>query len=178
MRIVITGSQPLDRILTALLVFSVPLALSLFGGRTLLDGAYIIYIGTASEEWPKIPATITAANIVDGLGLRDKKCRVNVEYEFTVGGIHFRGNTLQYGQPLWNRSQAEVIADKYPIGTVVDALYCPRNPDLSPLESGFCDTVPVSTLIGGVFFIVGTFGLRLCCKEWRNQALNASGRSR
>lgn len=161
-----------------MLVFSVPLALSLLGGRMLLHGAYVIYIGTASEQWPKIPATITAANIVDGLGRRNKKCRVNVEYEFTVGGIQFRGNTLQYGQPLWERSQAEAIADNYPIGTVVDALYCPSNPNLSALESGFGDTVRVSTLIGGVFFIVGTFGLRLCYKEWRNQVLNASGRSR
>ncbi len=67
MQLVITGSENVDRILTPLLLFSVPVALILLGGRSLMSGAHVTYMGTASKQWTKIPATITASSVVGGL---------------------------------------------------------------------------------------------------------------
>lgn len=182
MQIALKGSKTLNRILFALILFSVPTALTLVGGRALISCAYLSYMGTASTQWPKTQARIISSNVVGGLGLRSKKCSVNVEYEFTIRSINFRGRTLQFGQPLLEESQAVKIAAKYPTGTTVDAFYCPENPKLSVLEPGFGNTgfvlVLTSALFGCIFFTVGTIGLRLSYKEWRKQHMNHVGRSK
>jgi hypothetical protein len=172
MLISLTGSKPLNRILLALILFPIPLAIMLWGGRSLIFSAYLIYLGSASAQWPKLPARITASNVVDGYGTYNKKCIAHVEYEFTVDGTQFRGETVQFGQPPRIRSQAVKIAAKYPIGTVIDVFYCPENPNLSVLESGVGETMPAVLVIGGVFFFGGTYGLRLCYKEWQNQGMH------
>ncbi|MBL8891838.1 MAG: DUF3592 domain-containing protein [Planctomycetaceae bacterium] len=178
MQISLTGSKLLNRILLALVLFSIPLAIMLWGGRALIFSAYLIYLGSASAQWPKTPARITASNVVDGYGKYDKKCIAHVEYEFTVDGTRFRGETVQFGQPPRIRAQAEKIAAKYPIGAVSDVFYCPENPNLSVLESGVDDTMLAFLVIGGIFFFGGTYGLRLFYKQWQNQAVNRSGESR
>lgn len=178
MQIALTGSKPLNRILLALVLYLIPLAIMLWGGRALIFSSHMIYLGSASAQWPKIPARITASDVVDGYGKYDKKCMAHVEYEFTVDGTRFRGETVRFGQPPRIRAQAEKIAAKYPIGAVNDVFYCPENPNLSVLESGVDDTMLAFLVIGGVFFFGGTYWLRLCYREWRNQAVNRSGEKR
>ncbi len=174
MQISFTGSKPLNRILFAMVLFPLPLAMMLWGARTLILSVYMIYLGSAAAQWPKIRARITASYVVDGYGKYNKKCKAHVEYEFMVDGIRFCGQTLQFGQPPRTRLEAEKIAAKYPIGANVDAFYCPEDPNQSMLESGVGDTVHLFALIGGVFFIVGTHGLRLCYKEWQKQGMSPS----
>lgn len=181
MQISLTGPEPLTRILFALVLFPIPIAIMLWGGRTLFFSVYLIYMGYVSAQWPQTPARITASTVVDGYGNKgNKKCKAHVEYEFTVEGNHFRGETVQFGQPPRTRSQAEEIAAKYPSGAVIDVFYCPENPNLSVLQSGAGDTMLSYLLIGSIFFFGGTYAVRICYKEWRKQGLrpHSAGRSK
>lgn len=178
MQISLKGPEPLNRILFALVLFPIPIAIMLLGVRILFFSVYLTYMGYVSAQWPQTLARITASTVVDGYGKYNKKCIAHVEYEFAIAGTNFRGDTVQFGQPPRIRPEAEKIAAKYPRGAVFNVFYCPENPNLSVLQSGVGDTMLYNLLIGSIFFFGGTYGLRLCYKEWRKQGMRPHGAGR
>ena len=157
----------MNRIFLALVLFPLPIALMIFGLRTLFLSIFAIHLGYSAIDWPKAPSRMTESTVVDGFGKYGNSCKAKVEYEFTIEGIRYSGNTLIAGQPPKPRSVVEAVVAKYPVGATVNVFYNPKSPETSVIQAGVGEAIPMFTLIGLLFLSVGAYGLHLCYRKWR-----------
>jgi hypothetical protein len=94
--------------------------------------------GRASRHWSQTPGVITRSFVLvntDNDG--GFTYMPQVDYEYTVERVAYRGTVLRSGQiGSSNRAQAEKVIAPYPPGASITAFYDPSRPESSVLLPG------------------------------------------
>ncbi len=108
-----------------------------------------------SFDWPRVAGIIIASYVeesftIDG-GYFYKPC---VEYEYDVDEADHYSERLTFGRTKFPDLEfAEYVAERYPVGGVVEVYYDPDNPANAVLEPG--DATGLKVIAGtGVFMVV------------------------
>lgn len=96
-----------------------------------------------STGWPTTTGTVLESDIHDGVWLRNKKdadthYQPTVEYTYTVDGTAYTNDRVSFTEHSGSteRSWAEDIVDRFPIGAEVTVYYKPGAPDEAVLDPG------------------------------------------
>jgi hypothetical protein len=94
--------------------------------------------GRASRQWSRTPSLITRSFVLvntDNDG--GFTYMPQIEYEYTVDGVAYRGTVLRNGQiGSGNRAQAEKVIAPYPEGASITSFYDASRPQTSVLVQG------------------------------------------
>ena len=103
---------------------------------TLSLGTYF-YFSVASLRWPKVPVRIIASSVNTGTSNLGNWWVPDVQYEYQLDGRAYRSTKVRYLMPVFHQEEdARSIQVAYPQGAAAAAVYDPRNPARSVLESG------------------------------------------
>lgn len=108
-------------------------------------------------EWDTVPAAIVVSEIGSVGEGRDEVFRPKVVYEYNALGEHLTSDRISRDDLSFDDpTDAWRVANRYPIGSVAEASFDPKNPTYSLLESK-----PSSSglLFLGFGFVIGGIGL-------------------
>ena len=90
----------------------------------------------------------------EGRGMIDYK--IHLEYSYTLDNQKHTGNQLIAGLPniISDKSIATEFLEKYPVGSVVDVWYNPKNMNVSALETVKTNGGIKTIVIFAIFFII------------------------
>lgn len=90
--------------------------------------------GLRAEDWPKTSGVITSSYVSSGGRGGD---RLNIRYDYAVAGTIYQNDRFNFGLLSMNgdSSSARQVADRYPIGKIVDVYYQESDPANSVLEN-------------------------------------------
>jgi hypothetical protein len=99
--------------------------------------ATTLRLARASREWPTAKGRIVACSTrVVRKSHSNPGVRVDVEYEFEVGGASHRGKRVRFGGTAnVPKDEAEALARRHPVGSGVTVHYAPDRPELATLET-------------------------------------------
>ena len=110
-------------------------------------GALAMFVGVrgllrshASEHWPSTEGRIVTSEVINrgGQGSDSKRHYAEVSYEFTVGGVDYKGDRIVFEYVRKGSiAQAKGIVDRYRKGKKVTVFYMPKNPKQCVLQPGF-----------------------------------------
>ena len=117
---------------------ALPVAGLFVGGTIVWQQAAAVWRGARSARWPRVEGrvvdvSLTGMPIAVRRGLPRGAVPV-VEYEYSVGGQHFRSNRVSFGGFTFN--EAVATAAMYKRGRHVQVAYDPRRPDQAVLDTG------------------------------------------
>lgn len=116
----------------------------------------------ASRDWPTAKGRIVAcATRIVRKSHDNPGVRVDLEYEFEVGGVGHRGQRVRFGGTAnLPKDEAEALARRHAVGSSVTVHYAPERPELATLETTtpkhlvalllVCGFVAVA-IVGGLF---------------------------
>lgn len=107
-----------------------------------LAGGIIFFISHFNKKrnaeaatWPSVKGEIRYSDTEEVRGDDDLSYSAAVQYNYVVDGKSYGGNRIMYGNTTFsNRSDAQKLCDKYPVGTTVDVFYDPKKPSRCVLE--------------------------------------------
>ena len=90
--------------------------------------------GLQAEDWPKTTGVVTSSYVSSGGRGGD---RINISYDYSVADKHYQNDRANFGLISLdgNTSNAQQVANRYPIGTLVDVYYKESDPANSVLEN-------------------------------------------
>lgn len=90
--------------------------------------------GLQAENWPKTTGVITSSYVSSGGRGGD---RINICYNYSVAGKHYQNDRANFGLISLdgNSSNAQQVANRYPVGTLADVFYQESDPANSVLEN-------------------------------------------
>jgi len=138
-----------------------PLMLIVIGMLSIIYGAYVLILASASLNWPTtqgivLESTVERHHTTTRKWKTRKTYHAKIFYEFSVKGVTFKGSSISSGDyDSNNPSHAEQIVNEYPKGKYVTVHYKPDNPEKCVLESGLKTTAWTPLLIGIIFTILG-----------------------
>lgn len=99
--------------------------------------ATTLRLARASRDWPTAKGKVLACSTrVVRHSHNHRGVRVDIEYEFDVGGVRHRGKRVRFGgTAVLPKDQAETLARRHPIGSAVTVHHAPDRPELSTLET-------------------------------------------
>ena len=130
----------------------------------------------ASQSWPTVPGTVTAASLqenreIDEDGSVSYTYEPVVQYRYAVMGHEYVGSKIAFGANTFGRAQAEQKVNAYPPGAAVTVHYNPDKPEEAVLETQAAG--------GSVFLIVGIIFLLIalgaCCFSGAGLAMGLLG---
>jgi Protein of unknown function (DUF3592) len=135
------------------------------GAIVLVIGAYGVFKGAMTLKWPRTAATITSAELLRQTGpttrtlngtREDSWNTFHVLYRYQVGAEQYVGGGIEpYDYGMQNSAGAVRMAERYPIGSISDVAYDPRNPAIAYLEPGPSSFASILTGIGSFILLVG-----------------------
>jgi hypothetical protein len=144
-----------EGIVIATIPFLIGMIILGFGLRNLIQ-AY------ASRHWPSVPGTVTSSKVVRhrGTGTGKSKSKdsfwAEVWYSYTVNEKTLSGNRVLYGDyGSSDRSHAQRLVRRYPVGKEVSVHYSPKQPAKCVLEPGAKISTWVIPLSGTAFVLLG-----------------------
>lgn len=90
-----------------------------------------------SRDWPTAKGKVVACSTrVVRRSHSNPGVRVDIEYEFEVGGVRHRSNRVRFGGTAnLPKDSAEALARRHPVGSGVTVHYAPERPQLATLET-------------------------------------------
>ncbi|WP_111640283.1 DUF3592 domain-containing protein [Marinimicrobium alkaliphilum] len=118
----------------------------------------IVYLGLRrkSERWPKVAAVITFSKLLNHMDLDNRNVlEAMIHYKYTFLGKEYEGKTpaLRGYDMFPSYDYESKLVKKYRPGDTVNAVVCPRAPELCYLE--VAPLSKVSTVMAPLFFILG-----------------------
>lgn len=117
--------------------------------------------GSASRRWPQVQGRILRALVlVQTESEGGDSYTPQVEYEYTVEGIEYRGKRLRYGQTTgsWGRKQAKRTIGRFTVGGPAPVWFNPRKPADSVLVRG-TSWGNLAILFAGLVFVGAGYAL-------------------
>ncbi len=113
--------------------------------------ATTLRLARASRDWPTATGRVVACSTrVVRKSHGNPGVRVDVEYEFEVGGVRHRGKRVRFGGTAnLPKDEAEALARRHPVGSRVTVHHAPDRPELATLET----TTPKHLV--GLLFVCG-----------------------
>ena len=132
-----------------------------------LGGAAAIFFGyrnrqkaTESLNWPKVPGTITEAEVrkdydTDAEGFTTTTYVPEIKYQYQVGGEEFSNQQISFGgtKTYSSSKKAEEALSQYPVNGSVSVYYNPENPEESVLVQGTKGTMTL-IIVGAAFIAI------------------------
>lgn len=121
----------------------------------------------ASQPWPATAGRILKAELV-WAGLRQRRPRPRLEYEYHVGGRQYVGQRRLFeGLRVYETEAAQQVLERYPAGQTVTVYYDPDQPAEATLErrhDGLVSGLLIAFVLlfspAGFCLITGLIGLR------------------
>jgi hypothetical protein len=138
---------------------------SIIIGGIMVVGGYLLafHVGRpamkkaeASEGWPTTTGVVTHSEVARDHDSDGTMYRPDVEYEYTVDGQDYVGNTITVGAKVSTNvaGGAQKKVNEYPVGKEVKVHYDPDDPAESCLEPGVRASASIPFWAGiGVLFI-------------------------
>jgi len=115
-------------------------------------GAWDIWRGLASEDWPRVTAVASSSNTA------------NVEFHYDVGDVQYVTDLRHFGQTSANDdAEVQLLNYRYPPGRILTVSHHPHDPWIAVAEPGFSSDalwMPGAGLafaVPGIMFIVMWF---------------------
>lgn len=138
-------------------------------GLAVIAGAWLFHLGKrkkadASRNWPTAEARITCSQVVekaerDSYGDANLAWYLEIAYDYEVSGQAHTGKKVSFASDnrFGKASEAQAIAERYPVGSTVQARVNPQNPKDAVLESARPGLVVpiILTAVGGLLILVG-----------------------
>gem|GEM_PF-2162197 len=135
------------------------LAIGLLGLAVLSVGLGQAMGGSGSSDWPTTTGVITESLVETLTDLEGEITYApGVAYSYEAEGMIFPYNRLNY-QPSADRSQAEEVVARYPLGAAVTVYYDPADPGQSTLEPGWAGSTWVLIVVGAGVAVTGLAGV-------------------
>lgn len=137
----------------------VGLLLAALGICAVAAGIFTHIRATASRSWPSVRGKIVTCRLhAMGDSEEPDKWRVEVAYEYEVGGVPYTGTTVAPGQDFVTVSgrSSLMVADRFPLHSMVPVYYDPEKPSRALLEPG--ETKHALAMVG-VGVLLGIVGL-------------------
>lgn len=113
-----------------LLVFvGVGIGLSLWGWSVLQNAR-------VSQSWPQTPGEIVSSRVRTDEDENGTSYFGEVTFHYVVADSRYTSDNVSFGQYSGNRSHAEEIVAKYPVGSQVTVYYDPNEVETAVLEPG------------------------------------------
>lgn len=89
-----------------------------------------------AQSWPVAPGKIRTWKMIERRDFRGKlRYRVTVAYDYSVGGLTRRGDTLAFGPPYTTDARvADELTSKYAEDATVEVHYDPAAPSIAVLD--------------------------------------------
>lgn len=139
--------------------------LMVLGTIILAIGAYGVFKGALTLGWPRVPATITSAELLRQVapttrspsGVREESWNsFHVLYRYRVGDREYVGGGIEpYDYGMQNSAGAERMKERHPIGSTSAVAYDPNDPAIAYLEPGPSSFASVLAGIGAFMAMVG-----------------------
>lgn len=112
-----------------------------------------------SRDWPTAHGRIVACSThVVRKSHSNPGVRVDLEYEFDVGGVRHSGQRVRFGGTTnLPKDEAETLARRHPVGSAVVVHHAPDRPELATLETTTPKTL-VALLFVCVFVAIAIVG--------------------
>ena len=140
-------------------------------------GVNEVTLARASDKWPTIPGKIIGSSVKesterDNDGFERTSYGANVQYEFTVGGAIIHGTRVAFGDySSEDRSHADELVARYPVGKEVTVRYQPSNPQECVLEAGVSGQVWFLPGFAGACVVIALFFATIL-PRWIDRARN------
>lgn len=154
-----------------------------FGAIFATVGVVVLTIGlvltvraTRSSSWPAAPGTVTASEVVRTRGDADSPDSFHAEitYRYTVAGRDYTADRVRFGSVgSSDRTGADRLVARYPVGAAVQAHYAPGDPSVAVLEPGPHLGLLLFPCLGGVFGAVGAVLVAVALKARARRRLEA-----
>ena len=100
---------------------------------TLGRGIQVMNESRLSTSWPTVEGKIVKSEVVDGR----KTTRADIQFTYIVEGQSYRSFRVKFSQNLTtNYKKANVLAERYLLGSSVTVYYDPADPNTAILEPG------------------------------------------
>jgi Protein of unknown function (DUF3592) len=134
--------------------FAMRVVFALFGVAAIAVSLWLRRMSIRARSWPSTSAKIIRSALVSDP--HDSGSSVEISYQFSVEGRHFDSRCISFSPlPSSPQSQAQLVA-RFPVGTLVDAYFDPKNPDRSVLLRDESNTWLWGPLVGAVFIAIAT----------------------
>lgn len=140
----------------------VPAFTILIGVSAIALGLQTTRLARESRTWPTVDGEIVASEIVEDAqaGVRTTPTNVThrpvVRYRYRTGGTDYTGERVAFGEYATNeRTDAEAVIQRYPIGRRVPVHVRPNAPDTSVLEAGDHGLPWFYLVLGAAFLLAG-----------------------
>jgi hypothetical protein len=140
--------------------------LMVFGTIIFATGAYGVVKGAQTLTWPRVPATVTSAQLLRqttpttrrdlGGATEESWNSFHVLYRYRVGDREYvAGGVEPYDYGMQNSAGAEKMRERHPTGSISDVAYDPTDPSIAYLEPGPSSFASALTGIGAFMSLVG-----------------------
>jgi hypothetical protein len=141
-----------------------------FGLMAVAIGAMGVFADAASNNWPVTDGVITSSE-VEVWGHHPIMYRPSITYQYTIGGQEFTCSQVSSGATFYSGNgleQASEIVEKYPVGSIVQVHYNPRNPANAVLETQTEQINYIPLIIGVVMVSIALIGFISVVRKWPN----------
>ena len=109
-----------------------------------------------AQDWPKVPATITASSIREDTDSDGTSYLPEFSYRYTVAGSEYRSTVHTEGLPFPSTEDAaRKMVKQFAVGSTVQVAVNPINPAHAVLDTGFPKIWYVLRSASVVAFVVG-----------------------
>jgi hypothetical protein len=135
--------------------------IAIFGIVFILGGAYLINNARISikeaaiaKSWPRAQCKIIKSEVVETYGEGTTFYHAEIEYEYRVKGASYSNDEISMGgeERTSNRGYIAAICKKYPIKSMKEIVYNPKDPEESYLD--LSTSTPKGSIWGGIIFII------------------------
>ena len=155
------------------LIFSMATITGLFA---LAMGLLLAVAAVGQHGWPTTDGLVVSSYVDEHGILEDTTYSPVVIYDYDVDGAHLQGNRVTSSTfRSSERSWAEEVVNRYPVGEVVLVYYDPENPGNAVLEPGMDQSTWILIGIGGLFASIGIVG---AVWAWRSRSEVSDMRTR
>lgn len=117
------------------------------GGGLLFYGVRLWQNARVSTNWPTVQGQVVSSSVRVDTDDEGTSYFADVLFTYVVNDHRYESDRVTFGQfGNGNRSRAQGIVDRYPVGGVVPVYYQPEKPETAVLEPG---------VTAGPYFILG-----------------------
>jgi len=124
---------------------------------SIFDGFPTYQLAKESQTWPKTQGEILRSEIKVETTKDKTHYFVDINYSYTVNNQKFTSSNIIVGTSVdsSNSGEAYEYRNKYPVKTIVDVYYSPKEPNVSALEPGLTKSHYHLLIFSLLFLLVG-----------------------
>ena len=135
------------------LFYSIIISQLVFGVIAVLSTGYFFHKSVNTKSWPSVQGIIISSKIVKVIKDGKKKYYPEVNYEYLVDSISYKGNGISIGT-ITTEAYAKKVTTNYPLGKNVIVFYNIEDPSEALLEVGVSPVLYWILALGIIFILI------------------------